>query len=381
MVLINCVHDPGVRITNHGTACRPEVANAGPGAVVKSICVFNLVLLLSAPVDAVTDDTNGPSLAAVPPLVETNAPDALHTLLEFGSQLRSNQIAIEQNGKEAREAAARNAELLSKGLQTIEEAFSAQRQALADRSERELQAIHSSNRVTALVGGAFAAVASLAILTIAYFQWRMSKVWAEISTVLPGGRGLGGGSGLRALGPGEERPMPGGPVGDSNVRLLRAVEQLETRVKGLEQSSAPSLRNHGSARTPEDDDGSPTTGSNGLTARVAMRIVTNDQARISALLAQGQSLLRRSDWEAALKCFDEVLALDPNHSEALVKKGATLERLKKLNEAFECYDRAIAANDSMTVAYLHKGGLCSRLERFKEALECYEKALSTHHEW
>jgi tetratricopeptide (TPR) repeat protein len=105
------------------------------------------------------------------------------------------------------------------------------------------------------------------------------------------------------------------------------------------------------------------------------------QARIAARLEQGQSLLKQNDWEAAVHCFDEVLALAPSHSEALVKKGAALERLKKLNEAFECYDRAIAADESMTVAYLHKGGLCSRLERFKEALECYEKALRTHSDW
>lgn len=99
------------------------------------------------------------------------------------------------------------------------------------------------------------------------------------------------------------------------------------------------------------------------------------------LLTQGQSRLKENDSEAALRCFNEVLSLDPNHSEALVRKGATLERLKKLNEAFECYDRAIAVDDTMTIAYLHKGGLCNRLERFKEALECYEKALRTQDEW
>ena len=92
-------------------------------------------------------------------------------------------------------------------------------------------------------------------------------------------------------------------------------------------------------------------------------------------------MLKQNDWPAALQCFDEVLALEPNHGEALVRKGAALEHMKKLSEAFECYDRAIAADESMTIAYLHKGGLCSRLERFKEALECYEKALRTHTEW
>ena len=104
----------------------------------------------------------------------------------------------------------------------------------------------------------------------------------------------------------------------------------------------------------------------------------DEHARIAELLSQAHSMLDVDNPEAALACFDEVLALEPDHSEALVKKGAALERLHKLNEAIECYDRAIAVDDTMTIAYLHKGGLCNRLERFKEALECYEKALRTH---
>jgi tetratricopeptide (TPR) repeat protein len=91
--------------------------------------------------------------------------------------------------------------------------------------------------------------------------------------------------------------------------------------------------------------------------------------------------LDKSNPEAALARLEEVLSLNPHHSEALVRKGATLERLHKLNEAIECYDQAIAVDDTMTIAYLHKGGLCNRLERFKEALECYEKALRTHDQW
>jgi tetratricopeptide (TPR) repeat protein len=81
--------------------------------------------------------------------------------------------------------------------------------------------------------------------------------------------------------------------------------------------------------------------------------------------------------QEALDCFDEVLALDPEHADALVKKGAALERLQRLDEAIECYDLAIARDNSLTMAYLYKGGVFNRMERYSEALACYELALKS----
>jgi len=335
-----------------------------------------LNLLLSASLESFAEERSTPSPALIGHPEETNSPEALRAILGLEGQLRSNQIAIEQNGKEAREAAAREAELLSKRLETMDEAFAVQQQALADRNARELRAMQNSNRAMVIV----AAVACLAMLMVAYFQWRMSKLWAEMSMVLPVSSRLGGASAVSALGLADGRAATA-LVEDSNSRLLRAMEQLETRVEGLEQSSASAPGLRGSALPPAENGDGPVARSSGPRRVGAERPITQEQARISALLGQGQSMLKKNEWEAALSCFEEVLALEPNHSEALVKKGAALEGLKKWSEAFECYDRAIAANDSMTIAYLHKGGLCSRLERFKEALECYEMALRTHDEW
>ena len=104
---------------------------------------------------------------------------------------------------------------------------------------------------------------------------------------------------------------------------------------------------------------------------------TNDAARITSLLTRGQSLLNTDKAEEALACFDNVLAIEPNHADALVKKGTALEKLRKLNEAIDCYDRAIAADGNLTIAYLYKGGVFNRMERFHEALACYEQALKT----
>ncbi len=324
MAWINDNYDSRVAIRHAGPRWRSGLVKSGLAWGVPSFCALNL--LLSASLESFAEVGTNPSPAPIGHPEETNSPEAFRAILGLEGQLRSNQIAIEQNGKEAREAAAREAELLSKRLATMEEAFAVQQQALADRNARELQAMQSFNRAMVIVS----AVACLAMLMVAYFQWRMSKLWAEISMALRISPRLGGASAVSALGLADGRAATG-LVEDSNSRLLRAMEQLETRVGGLEQISASAPGPRGSALPPaENGDG---------------------------------------------------LALEPNHSEALVKKGAALEGLKKWTEAFECYDRAIAANDSMTIAYLHKGGLCSRLERFKEALECYEMALRTHDEW
>lgn len=334
-----------------------------------------LCALLSGPLQALAEETNNPPMVADTVAEATNSQATLNAIQQLAQQLRSNQFALEQQGREAEAAAKRQAELLSNGLAAIETALSAQREAVAAGSARELEALRSSNRTTLVVGGTFAAVASLAMLLIAWFQWRIGNVWTRISAALPLANGADRGALLTAPAPEAPAPVLSGPVTDANARLLGAMDQLERRVQQLEQCATPTLKNGASAEESGSNGELVPQPNNGGTTQDPEPSTTNDRARISTLLGEGKSLLKENAWEAAVARFDEVLALDPCHGEALVKKGAALERLQKLNEAFECYDRAIAADQSMTIAYLHKGGLYNRLERFKEALECYEKAL------
>ena len=284
------------------------------------------------------------------PTEGTNFAQLVQTCLQIQEQLRATQLSLEQNRQETKAAAAQNAEALSKGLQVLQEAFSAER-------ARELEMMQRSNKLILIAAGTFAALGLLAILIIAYLQWRTSKGLAQVSAGLPAAMGLGAGPAVAALGPTEQ----------SNLRLLGAMELLDKRIHEFKRTVLPGGNgdlarglNRTSAASGLESDGG------------------NAQARIPLLLNQGQSLMNADNPVAALACFDEVLSFDPNHTEALVKKGAALERLDKLNEAIECYDRAIAVDGSLTLAYLHKGGLYNRLERFKEALECYGKALLTH---
>ncbi len=281
---------------------------------------------------------------------DTNSQFIANALFQVEALVRSNQLALEQNAREARETAARNADALARGLQQVESAYVAQQQALAARSSHDLQTVQRSNRTTLLVAGGLGMLACVALGIMSWLQWRIARAW----------------SGMTALWSGSP-PGAAGAVQDSNRRLLGAMERLETRLQQLERGVTPALKAPNGSQSKE--------GNGGPGPEFAE--AAEEPGRIASLLGEGKTRLKENDLESALRCFEEVLVLAPNHGEALVKKGAALERLQKLNEAFECYDRAIAADQSMTIAYLHKGGLCNRLERFKEALECYEKALRT----
>ena len=298
---------------------------------------------------------------ATPPIhpEETNAQDTLRSYLQLQEQLHTTQLAIERNRQESDAAAARTAEVLAARLQSIEQALAAQR-------AQELTAMQSSNRVMIIVAGSFAITGFLAMLLVAYFQWRTVSRLAELAAHLPTAPALGMGSPFGALGQGDGPVVTVGPAERSSLRLLGAMEKLEKRIAELEHIPAAAEEGdsaNGHKHAPE--------ASNGHAAPPA------ELTPIASLLGKGQSLLNLEKPEEALACYEEILKLSPDHPEALVKKGLTLERLRKLDEAIGCYDRAIAADHSMTMAYLYKGGLYNRMERFTEALQCYEQALQS----
>ncbi len=309
-----------------------------------------------------------PSPATAPAKAdETNTQDTLRAYLYLQEQLHATQLALERNQHEAEAAAAENARALSNRLQGIEQVLLLQR-------TQELEAMRSSNRAMRTVALLVLGLGFVAMLFMAYFQWRTINHLGEMSATLPVAHALGAGSAIAALGPGEVPVVAIGPAQQSSQRLIGALERLEKRIYHLEHTPSPPLH-EGSSPVPAD----AAAASTGPPATTTSPDADGSArpARIAMLLGKGQALLSLDKAEEAAACFDQALALDPNHPEALVKKGAALERLRKLDEAIACYDRAIVADNSMTVAYLYKGGLFNRMERFGEALECYEQALRT----
>jgi hypothetical protein len=165
----------------------------------------------------------------------TNAQEVRRATLQLLEELRATQLAVEQGRQEAREAAAQNVSALSKGLQAIEEAFAAQR-------SRDLEAMQRDNKLMLIVTITFAAMGFLTMLTLTWFQWRMSKGLADISAALPTSLALGPGAAAGALGPGEPSNMP----------LVGATEHREIRPRAPEPAFSPApRRRHGGGRTIE----------------------------------------------------------------------------------------------------------------------------------
>jgi tetratricopeptide (TPR) repeat protein len=291
---------------------------------------------------------------------DTNSQETLRSYLQLQEQIHATQLAVEHSRTQAEAAAAETAKTFTTQLQGIE-------QALASQRAQELQAMQSTNKVMLIVAGSFAALGLLAMMFMAYFQWRTINRLADISAALPMAHGLGSAPSVAALDMGDSNLFSISPLEQSNQCLLGALSRLERRILELEHTAHEPL--HADLSLGRETTASPPNGE-----PVA---AVPEAARITMLLGKGQSLLSLDQAEEALGCFDQILALDPSHPEALVKKGAALERLRKLDEAVACYDRAIAADNSLTVAYLYKGGLFNRMERFGEALECYEQALRT----
>lgn len=342
------------------TRCVPVIIATGTSVRlrVKVSRLWLACLLVLGCAAAFGADTTPPAATGSPE--ESKAQENLQGYLQIQEQLHATQLAIERNRQEANTAAVESTKAFAARLQSIESALSSQR-------AQELQALQTSNKVMLLVAGVFAALGLLAMLFMAFFQWRTISRLAEIAAALPASHLLGPGPAYAALGAGDGHVVTVGPAQQANQQLLGALEQLEKRIHQLEHIPHP--HPEASSAAPDPHAALPAPSGNGDPPV--------ETTPIALLLAKGQSLLNLDKAEEALACFDEVLALNANHSEALLKKGTALERLRKLDEAIACYDRAIAADRSLTVAYLYKGGLFNRMERFGEALACYEEALRT----
>ncbi len=291
--------------------------------------------------------------------------ELLKSYLRVREQLHAAELAIVNSRVETEATNRAQAAGIAEKLDAIKSAMTAERerqQAEALRAnseiERQQREAQQANRAVLWIAAAFGGTGLLAILFTALFQWRAMNRITEVLTppsqwAAPTAPGLlaaeaGGPSGLA--------------VGHSNQRMLAVIERMEQRIFELEHTAQPSAVATAESPKPADASRRPSA-------------LAENMARVDTLLTKGRLLLNHSKPREAAACYDEILALKPNHPEALLKKGVALERLQLDLEALRYYDRAIEVDRDMTLAYLYKGGVCNRQQRFEEALACYEQAL------
>jgi len=77
----------------------------------------------------------------------------------------------------------------------------------------------------------------------------------------------------------------------------------------------------------------------------------------------------------ALKCYDEILTIEPQNIGALIDKGTTLQNLGKLKTSIKFYDKALSLNRNNLDALVNKGSALHSLGLFSQAIVCYDLAL------
>ena len=334
----------GAARNGQGTVDAPAPGGATEGAVIaKSI---EELTGAAAPVEA-------PAAQRVAPVVDWE-PIVQAMQLMIDQQKLALQ-SMNQSRAESLATSKRESDAAVERMAKLQEALEAQR-------THEAETINRMNRLVVGVAAGFAGTGFVVMILTAWFFMRTMNKVAEINANIQ--------SQLLAL-PQPNQPLVGNGSGNppGNQRLLGALEQLERRIRDLEQTTAPA----GGGSDPGE------TAHGTLAAEAELVDLETEPAEaapsVGALMSKGQTLLNLDDAEQALECFDAVLKKDPRNADALLKKGTALERLRRMQEALDAYDAALDQDNSLTMAYLAKGGICNRMERYAEALECYERAL------
>ncbi len=100
-----------------------------------------------------------------------------------------------------------------------------------------------------------------------------------------------------------------------------------------------------------------------------------EELDVSELMRKGFSFIAMQKWQEALKCYGEVIEIDPLNKRAWYNKGYTYKRLEKWHEAVECYDKALELDPFSNVIWNDKGTVLLKLGKVEEALFCYDKAV------
>ena len=90
----------------------------------------------------------------------------------------------------------------------------------------------------------------------------------------------------------------------------------------------------------------------------------------------GVTLKDLGQLDAAVKCYEQALAIQPDYAEAYNNLGITLNELGQLEEAVKRYEQALAIKPDYAEAHSNLGITLQELGQLEEAVKCYEQALA-----
>ncbi len=96
------------------------------------------------------------------------------------------------------------------------------------------------------------------------------------------------------------------------------------------------------------------------------------------ILNQATIEFNLGNFKKALALFEQVLQLEPLHSNALIKKGNILGKFGKYDDAIESYDKILEIEPQNALALVNKGLALHYLEKYDSAISCYNTILQTN---
>jgi DNA-directed RNA polymerase subunit alpha len=86
----------------------------------------------------------------------------------------------------------------------------------------------------------------------------------------------------------------------------------------------------------------------------------------------------RHETEAAIACYDDVLALDQNHKQALFRLAVNVDLRGEDEEARELYERALMSPPVNVACVVNLGILYEDMGNYRRAMQCFDLALQAN---
>src|SRR5713101_8135597 len=91
--------------------------------------------------------------------------------------------------------------------------------------------------------------------------------------------------------------------------------------------------------------------------------------------SRGVHLLEVSNFDEAIKAYDEAIRLDPNDADFFHGRGFGWFSKKDFDKAIVDYSEAICLDPEFAVAFGHRGRAWASKKRFGQAIKDYEEAI------
>jgi len=93
------------------------------------------------------------------------------------------------------------------------------------------------------------------------------------------------------------------------------------------------------------------------------------------LVQQGTDVHIQDRFEDAIKCYETVIQLYPDHADTWYCKGLASYYLEKYDETIKCCEKALEIDPDYFYAWYGKGLALHSLNKYEEAIKCYDRVI------